>query len=110
MRKEARGNRVIIPSAIYIQERLQGIGKIPAVIYPINGEITFDFFYRQYEGTAESFEIICYEGAEKVHRRLTSNRYLTKKIHIIDLPVLEDLGHTVYAALSGETVRKLTTQ
>ncbi|BDP84847.1 hypothetical protein EfmAA610_20570 [Enterococcus faecium] len=45
-------------------------------------------------------DIICYEKADKVHRRLKN--YHDSRIHICDLPELGDLGQTVYFGLSDE--------
>ena len=40
--------RLIIPSAKVVPEELQKLGKLPAIIYPINQRITFDYLYEQY--------------------------------------------------------------
>ncbi|RCT68565.1 capsular biosynthesis protein, partial [Enterococcus faecium] len=48
----------------------------------------------------DSLDIICYEKADKVHRRLKN--YHDSRIHICDLPELGDLGQTVYFGLSDE--------
>lgn len=88
---------IIIPSAILVPEELQNIGKLPAIIYPINQKIVFDYLYDQYKEINGSIKIICYKNKEKVHRRLSS--YKDNKIYIKDLPELNDLGHTIYYAL-----------
>lgn len=40
---------VIIPSATLVPEELQYLGKLPAVIYPVNQRIVFDYLYAQYK-------------------------------------------------------------
>ena len=62
--------RVIIPSAKLVPEELQKLGKLPAVIYPINQKIAFDYIYDQYKNLHTKVDIICYENADKVERRL----------------------------------------
>ena len=58
--------RLIIPSAKVVPEELQKLGKLPAIIYPINQRITFDYLYEQYKEKTNSIDIICYENADKV--------------------------------------------
>ena len=54
---------LIIPSAKVVPEELQKLGKLPAVIYPINQRIVFDYLYEQYKDQVETIDIICYENA-----------------------------------------------
>ena len=54
--------RLIIPSAKVVPEELQKLGKLPAIIYPINQKITFDYLYEQYKEKTNSIDIICYEN------------------------------------------------
>ena len=89
--------RLIIPSAKVVPEELQKLGKLPAIIYPINQRITFDYLYEQYKEKTNSIDIICYENADKVQRRLKN--YLGEKVKIEILPELSDLGHTIYFGL-----------
>lgn len=96
MRRIALMN-LIIPSAKVVPEELQKLGKLPAVIYPINQRIVFDYLYEQYKDQVETIDIICYENADKVQRRLKN--YLGEKVNIKILPELSDLGHTIYFGL-----------
>ena len=89
--------RLIIPSAKVVPEELQKLGKLPAIIYPINQRITFDYLYEQYKEKTNSIDIICYENADKVQRRLKN--YLGEKVNIKILPDLSDLGHTIHFGL-----------
>lgn len=91
--------QLLIPAAKIVNEDLQAIGKLPAIIYPVNQEIVFDYLLKQYNGVCSSIDVICYENADKVHRRLAS--YKNPKIHIYDLPELNDLGHTIYYGLKN---------
>ena len=88
---------LIIPSAKVVPEELQKLGKLPAVIYPINQRIVFDYLYEQYKDQVETIDNICYENADKVQRRLKN--YLGEKVNIKILPELSDLGHTIYFGL-----------
>lgn len=93
--------RVIIPSAVLVPQELQNMGKLPPIIYPVNQNIVFDFLYKQYNNIAESFNIACFEGADKIHRCL--EKYESEKIHLIDLQILEDLGHTIYHSMDFDS-------
>ena len=89
--------RLLIPSAKVVPEELQKLGKLPAIIYPINQKITFDYLYEHYKDKMNAIDIICFEKADKVQRRLKN--YLGEKVSIKILPELSDLGHTIYFAL-----------
>lgn len=91
---------VIIPSAKLIPEELQGIGKLPSVIYPVNDKIVFDFLYSQYNGLCDRFKILCYEEAQKVHAKLSL--YKNENIEVIDITELKDLAHTIYFGLDDD--------
>lgn len=88
---------VVIPSATLVPEELRNIGKLPGIIYPINQKIVFDYLYEQYKNISGNIEIICYQEKEKVHRRLAT--YNDPKIQLIDLEILDDLGHTLLYAM-----------
>ena len=92
---------LIIPSATIVSEELQNVGKLPTVIYPINGNVVFDYLYRQYSDIC-NIEILCYENAYLVHEKLTNY----KRITITDLSQIDDLAHTVYYGIknAGELI------
>lgn len=92
---------VIFPSATVVPEELQKLGKLPAIIYPINQKIAFDYLYDQYKDVCEKMVVVCHEKADKVHRRLKN--YRDKRIELADLPELKDLGHSVYFAIREMT-------
>lgn len=89
--------KIIIPSAKVVPAELQKIGKLPAIIYPINQKMVFDYLYKQYKEKCDFMKIICHEEADKVHQFLS--KYAGEKLIIENLPVLDDLGHTIYYAL-----------
>lgn len=89
--------RLLIPSAKLVNEELQTIGKLPAIVYPINKNIVFDYLVKQYGEICDVIDVICYEKAEIVHRRLES--YKKNCINIVDLPQLGDLGHSIWYGL-----------
>lgn len=90
--------KLIIPAAKFIPDSLQQVGKMPAIIYPINQTIVFDVLYQQYKDAVAEIDVLCYEGKEEVHKRLS----MYKNVRIKDLNELNDLGHTVYEALEDE--------
>ena len=92
-------SRVILPSAKLVPEELWSLGKLPGIIYPINQRVVFDYLYEQYKGF--DIDIICYEKAEKVQRRL--EKYISNRVKIKILDSLSNLGHTIYFALEGVT-------
>lgn len=96
---ENRKNNILIPSATIVPEELQKLGKLPAIIYPVNQNIVFDYLLEQYKDKYDKMRIICHEQADKVHRRL--EKYKKDDVEILDLPVLDDLGHTIYFGLEG---------
>lgn len=85
---------VVIPSATLVPDELQYLGKLPAVIYPVNQRTMFDYLYAQYKDFASSIRVVCGDGGEKIHDRL--GRYAAKgKLILEDLPDVRDLGFTV---------------
>lgn len=93
--------KLIIPAAKIVPEELQRLGKLPGIIYPVNQKITFDYLYEEYKDYCSSMDIMCYEKADKVTRRL--QKYIGEKVKIKILPKLSDLGHTVYFGLENVT-------
>lgn len=93
------GWTLIIPSAKIVPEELQNLGKLPGVIYPINQKIVFDYQYEQYKNICKEIKIICYEKADKIHRRL--EKYKNKNVILEDLPLLDDLGHSIYYGIKN---------
>lgn len=93
--------KIIIPTSKLVPKDLWNVGKLPAVIYPINQEIVFDYLYRQYIDICSSMEVICYEKKEEVHKILST--YRSSKINVLDLTKsqLGDLGHTIYHGLKS---------
>lgn len=91
--------RVIIPSAKLVPEELQKLGKLPAIIYPINQKIAFDYIYDQYKNLHTKVDIICYENADKVERRL--RKVIGNEIELRKLPELQDLGYTILYAIEN---------
>lgn len=91
--------RVIIPSAKLVPEELQKLGKLPAIIYPINQKIAFDYIYDQYKNLHTKVDIICYENADKVERRL--RKVIGNEIKVRKLPELHDLGYTILYAIEN---------
>lgn len=86
--------KVIIPSAKLVSKDLQNLGKLPAIVYPVNQHPVFDYLYKEYKGA--NFRIMAYKNAPIVHRRL--NNY--KKTKVIDLNKLGDLGSTIYQGIT----------
>ena len=98
--------KVIIPSAKLVSSELQNIGKIPAIIYPVNQNISFDFFKLKYDGIVSELDVVCFEGADKIQRSL-ANYKISTKLNLLMLDKLGDLGYSVYCALKdtdGEVI------
>ena len=90
---------LIIPSAKIVPKELQNLGKLPAVIYPVNQRIVFDYLYEEYKDEVDQIKVECYENASKVHRRL--EKYKSDKVIVENLQRLGDLGFTLYIATKG---------
>ena len=85
---------IIIPSATLVRDELQYLGKLPAVIYPVNQRTVFEYLYAQYKEIAASIRVVCGDGSKKIHDRLA--RYVVQgKLILEDLPTVKDLGYTV---------------
>lgn len=96
------GIQLLIPSARIVSEDLQNLGKLPAVVYPVNGHTVFSFIYKQYSSRCDSIKVLCYENAEIVHRML--KKY--NDIDVLKIPQLGDLAHTIMYGLDkpGELI------
>ena len=88
---------IVIPSAKIVPVELQNLGKLPAVIYPVNQRIVFDYIHEQYKEA--DFIVVCYENAEEVKLKLS--RYNDTKI--INLDTLKDLGYSIYCGIKDMT-------
>lgn len=93
---------LLIPSAKIVGEDLQSLGKLPAVIYPVNGHTVFSYLYKQYDSSCDTLKILCFEHADKVHSKL--KKY--NNIEIVDIPKLGDLANTIMCGLTspGEVI------
>lgn len=67
---------LVIPSAKLIPRELQNLGKLPAVIYPVNQKMVFDYLYELYKDRTEAIRVICYEGADKVEAQLDAYQHV----------------------------------
>ena len=56
--------KVVIPSAKIVSVELQNIGKLPAVIYPVNQDTMFKILKDTYKDAVDEYEIVVYEAAE----------------------------------------------
>lgn len=88
---------VLIPSATIVPKELQSLGKLPAVIYPINKKIVFDYLYKYYR--KYQINVLIYEKEDMVRRRL--GNYTDKNVNLYKIPELSDLGHTIYYGLEN---------
>ena len=90
--------KLLIPSAKIVPQELQNLGKLPAVIYPVNGHTVFSYIYKQYS-SIQDIEVLCYENAEKIHKKLEKYNGIT----ITDIPELGDLAHTIYYGINDSS-------
>lgn len=93
--------KLIIPSAKLISPELQSIGKIPPIIYPINQNISFDFFKLKYDSIVDEIVLIGFEKIDKI-REIIANYKLNVPIKIIALDELKDLGYSIYKGLNDD--------
>ena len=93
--------KLIIPSATVVSKELQSIGKLPAVIYPVDDKIVFDYLWKQYGDYVRKITVVCYEMAGKVMECLHPYNK-SSKIEFICLDQLKDLGYSIYQALEDK--------
>ena len=67
---------VIFPSATVVPEELQKLGKLPAIIYPINQKIAFDYLYDQYKD--QNFVIIGFPANNFMGQEPGTNEEIAK--------------------------------
>lgn len=91
--------RLLIPTAKIIPLDLQHIGKLPAIIYPVNDRIAYDFFEEKYRNIVSEIDVLCYEKVSEIQRKLQYHGQGVN-LQIIKLEALGDLGHTIYAGLT----------
>jgi len=89
-------NLVIFPSAKIVTKDLQGVGKLPAIVYPIDQRRMIDLFLDFYMGEdsrIDAFEIVTFEAHEQVEKRIKKKN--NKRINIHRLDCLKDLGYSI---------------
>lgn len=91
---------LIVPSALLVPVELQNLGKIPSIIYPVEGKMVFQYIYQIYHDICSSIKIICGEGASQVHNSLKNY----KRLQFEDIPEneIKDLGYTIYRGIQNE--------
>lgn len=94
--KGKKDMKLLIPSAKVVPEELQNLGKLPAVIYPINGHTVFSYIYQQYSHLC-NMVVLCYENSYKIHKKLIKYCDIT----IFEIPELIDLAHTIYYGITS---------
>ena len=93
-----KNTTLIIPSAKVVPKEMQNIGKIPAILYPLNEGIVLDYMLKQYKDITRKIEIVAFEKSEEVINRNACN-YNRYNIEIVTLNTLKDLGYTIYEGL-----------
>lgn len=85
---------IIFPTAKVVTKDLQGVGRLPAIIYPIDQMRMIDLFYEYYfiEMRIDGFfEIVAHEEFEQVMRRIGKRERVS--IHKVD--EIKDIGYTI---------------
>lgn len=84
---------VILPSAKVVTKDLQGIGKFPAIIYPVDQKRMIDLFNEQYIDfyDIEVLNVVAYEEYLQVKRKIGDQ----KRVNVLKLDELRDIGHTI---------------
>src|SRR5699024_11465433 len=89
--------QVIIPSAKIVSEDLQNLGRLPAIVYPVNQRPVFNYLYKEYVDS--NFRVVIFENARTVEQRLSEY----KNVDILKLDKLGDLGDSVYAGIKNQS-------
>lgn len=89
--------QVIIPSAKIVSEDLQNLGRLPAIVYPVNQRPVFDYLYKEYVGS--DFRVITFENSKTVEQRLSDY----ENVDVLKLDKLGDLGTSVYAGIKNQS-------
>ncbi len=87
---------LIIPSAKYVSERLQNVGLMPPVVYPLQDGIVFDELMKQYP-KIEHVLVVLGEGADIALERL--NQLHNPKLDVLVLDKIGSLRDTLLSAL-----------
>lgn len=87
---------VIIPSAKVVSQEMQHIGKLPAIIYPVNKGIVMDYLLDLYNDN-EEFNIVLYEEKDKVYNYF--KKYENRSINLINIDDIKDLGYTILCGI-----------
>lgn len=85
---------VLLPSAVVVSKDMQGLGRFPAIIYPIDQMRMIDFFCNHYlaEGSGDIvLSVVSYEEYEQVEKRIGRRDH----VDVIRLDELRDIGHTI---------------
>ena len=93
---------LLIPSAKVVEPEMRSLGEIPPIIYPLNGELVFDYLYRKYKNHCDKVIISCHEKKERVHAKL--DQYVPNGVNIIDLDDIDTLGDTIFQSLIEEDI------
>lgn len=96
--------KIIFPSAKIVSRDMQAVGKLPAIIYPVDQKSMIELFTEQYfgKGQADCFDIVTFEAHETVTSRIQSS----EKVRIWRLDELKDLGYTVYYGLEKAEIKE----
>lgn len=89
---------LLIPSAVIIPKDMQSIGKIPPIMYPINGYVILDYLYDMYFNLVDKIYIIVNENKDSIYDYVQSNRKL-KNIKIVYLDEIKDLGYSIFKGI-----------
>lgn len=92
--------KIIIPTAKVVSEELKKLGELPPLIYPLGKGIVFDYLIEQFKNLAPTYNIICFEEAHKVEKKLMKYNNIFYKILVMDS--LGDLGESIYHGIKDE--------
>ena len=96
-------NSLLIPSAALIPREMQKrFGKIPAVLFPLNGKPLLEHLYGQYKDAAKEIFLVVCEQKSLVEDYVRAKH---RDIHIVELDGMRDLGYTVKCGLDAVAER-----
>ena len=90
---------LLVPSAILVCDELKlEVGYIPTAMMPLQGKPVLEHIIDKYDGDSKIHKFIsCNQGKEILKNYI---RKTNKDCSLIDIPIVKDLGHTIFHSLN----------
>ncbi|MHA1556524.1 MAG: hypothetical protein ACTSPM_06260 [Candidatus Heimdallarchaeota archaeon] len=90
---------LLVPSAILIPDELKfELGYIPTAMIPLHGKPALEHIFEKYTNDEKIFKFVAGNQAKDKIQNYIERR--EEDIQIIDIPILKDLGNTIYQSLA----------